>query len=225
MALALLVPAVLGPRVQSRKVIAAVTALALFAIVGALALRSQTTRVFVDLAFYAAAGAWSTACDAVDRDIRIAIRGQIFPMLCVSCWRQVRLESASMALRRRAASRASACMYVFLRAALEFGSLAGLALVALVIGGWRVVRELAPIAPEYCFVAAALVYVATVSLMHGRISRELVLFLLLGYASRLWSEGREVAAKLMVRIAGGGGEQVRPGRRARHRCRRLASRG
>ncbi|WP_027577709.1 hypothetical protein [Bradyrhizobium sp. WSM1743] len=109
-ALALLVPAVLSPRVQSRKVIAAVTALALFAIVGALALRSQTTRVFVDLAFYAAAGAWSTACDAVDRDIRIAIRGRIFPMLCVSFWRQVRLESASMALRRRAASRASACI-------------------------------------------------------------------------------------------------------------------
>ncbi|WGD50842.1 hypothetical protein QA641_35490 [Bradyrhizobium sp. CB1650] len=51
---------------------------------------------------------------------------------------------------------------VFLRAALEFGWLAGLALVALVIGGWRVVRELTPIAPEYCFVAAALVYVATV---------------------------------------------------------------
>ncbi|MFB9262220.1 hypothetical protein ACFFWD_03400 [Bradyrhizobium erythrophlei] len=225
LALAMLVAAVLGPRVQSRKVIAAVAALALFAIVGALALRSQTTRIFVDHAFNAAAGAWSIACDAVDRDNSIAIRGQIYRdalrLLPAAGPFGIGLDG----FEARGCIKGIGVHNAFLQVALEFGWLAGFALLALVISAWRAVRELAPIAPEYRFVAAALVYVAMVSLMHGRISRELVLFLLLGYASRLWSEGREVAAKLLLRIAGGGGEQVPPSRRARHWRRRLASCG
>ncbi|UVO30208.1 O-antigen ligase family protein [Bradyrhizobium arachidis] len=201
LALALFVAVVLGPRMWNRRGVAVLAAMAFCTIVVALALRWQTTRIFVDHAFNAAAAPWSIACEAVDRDNSIAIRGQLFRdalrLLPAVGPFGIGLDGFEV----RGCIKGIGVHNVFLQASIEFGWLAGLALLTLVVSAWRGVRTLAPIVPDYRFVAAALVYVATISLMHGRISREFALFLLLGYAARLWGEAREAAAKWMPRTA------------------------
>ncbi|TFV41348.1 hypothetical protein [Bradyrhizobium niftali] len=201
LALGLAVEAMLGPRLLNHKAATGLAAVVLCAILAALALRWQTTRTFVDHSWNAA-GAWSIPCEAVDHDNSIEIRQQLYldalRMLPAGGPFGIGLDGFTV----RGCIKGVGVHNTFLQAALEFGWVAGAALIMLVLCAWRDLRPIARISAEYRFIAAALVFVATVSMMHGRISRECALFVLLGYAARLRGLAMETAAKRMLRPVG-----------------------
>ena len=73
----------------------------------------------------------------------------------------------------------------FLQAFVEFGWPAGLAFVLLVAIALLRLWPLATEIVEARFVLCSLIYLATLSLAYGEVSREGLLFLFLGYAARL----------------------------------------
>ena len=72
-----------------------------------------------------------------------------------------------------------------LQTTVEFGWIAGVALTALMIGAFFSLWPLAAGNPEARFALCGLIFVAVLSMGHGRISHDALLFMFLGYAAGL----------------------------------------
>ncbi len=81
----------------------------------------------------------------------------------------------------------------FLQAFVEFGWLGGALLVLLVISSVLLLMPIARFDHEVRFVLSSLVFVALQSMVYGRLSRDILLFLFLGYAAGLHRRLRKTA--------------------------------
>ncbi|QOZ78417.1 hypothetical protein XH83_25140 [Bradyrhizobium sp. CCBAU 53351] len=86
----------------------------------------------------------------------------------------------------------------------EFGWVAGVLLLALLAAAWSSVSGLARIMADYRFAACALAFVMLLSLVHGRISRDVLLMLMIGLTGHLRQARAGNAEKWML------GENIGP---------------
>ncbi|WP_225118036.1 O-antigen ligase family protein [Bradyrhizobium sp. BRP22] len=88
----------------------------------------------------------------------------------------------------------------FLQAAIEFGWIAGVALVLLTLSvSGAGMRKLARMSPEIRIALCGLTFTILLTLAHGRVSRDITLFLFLGYAAALKKQSIEIAAAWLIR--------------------------
>ncbi|WP_454628598.1 O-antigen ligase family protein [Bradyrhizobium cenepequi] len=88
----------------------------------------------------------------------------------------------------------------FLQAAIEFGWIAGVALVLLTLSvGGAGMRKLARMSPEIRTALCGLTFAIVLALAHGRVSRDITLILFLGYAAALKKQSIEIAAAWLIR--------------------------
>lgn len=88
----------------------------------------------------------------------------------------------------------------------EFGWVAGILMLALLAAAWGSVSGLARIVADHRFAACALIFVVLLSLVHGRVSRDVLLMLVIGLAGHLrqarpgnaeeWMLGGNIASSL-----------------------------
>ena len=88
----------------------------------------------------------------------------------------------------------------FLQAAIEFGWIAGVSLVLLTfsVGDARM-RQFARTSPEIRIALCGLVFTILLTLAHGRVSRDIALFLFVGYAAALKRQSSDIAAAWLIR--------------------------
>lgn len=141
----------------------------------------------------------AAGCPAIDLDNSIAIRKQ----LLVDALR-ILPQAGPFGLGAGGFAKRSCVPGVgphdsFVEMAADFGWLAGVLLVALVVVAGHSVMSLARILPDYRFAACLGIFVVLLSLAHGRVSHDFVLLLALGLAGQLRGTMSGVAAKWMLR--------------------------
>lgn len=187
---ALVVIAWFAPTASERKTAVAFILLIVVGVGAGVTARGQMSAMFLNLA----AGKLESrpaigtepGCAKVDLDNSVAIRRQLyadaFRLLPDAGPFGIGLDQFS----ERACVKGIPPHNAFLQAALEFGWPAGAVLVLLVVtAAGRRSFAMAPLSREHAFAIAALLYVVMLAMVHGRISRETTLFLLLGYAAEL----------------------------------------
>ncbi|MCA1455253.1 hypothetical protein I6F35_18870 [Bradyrhizobium sp. BRP22] len=162
------------------------------------AARWGTTKLFVEHAFESATTSLDSGCAQIDIRNSIDIRKQLY----IEAFRLLaRGEAFGIGFERFPTMSCIPGTQVHsapLQVAIEFGPLAGVLFVILIAKciGARL-YWLGRINPEARFVVAGVVFATILSLAHGRVSREIPLFLLLGCAAAVSSRGHHCAMEWM----------------------------
>lgn len=217
--LAALMGLLLDPAVSRRRIIMTFCALALTLSAG-VAMRWNTSAVFLNHMLTATGAVavskdatllapTSTRCPPIDIDNSIAIRRQ----LLVDSFRLLP-EAGPFGIGAGGFAQQS-CLKgfevhnSFLQTLIELGWLAGAILLLLLVCAWRSVFPMAKMFADYRFATCCLVFVTLLSVAHGHISRDFVLFAVIGFASALRSSRFATAEEWMLRDATTGHPIVR----------------
>ncbi|MBR1129723.1 hypothetical protein [Bradyrhizobium iriomotense] len=164
------------------------------ATVGDLAARAPDARLYLPDPADAA------HCPPIDIDNSIAVRKQLYIDAAAAIPNAGPFGIGLDGFLARSCIKGFSPHNAFLQAAIEFGWPAGVILVLLVATRFR--RDtfaMARISAGFRFAACALLYLCLLAIAHGRISRELGLFMLLGYAAELRAARRAIATAWMLR--------------------------
>jgi hypothetical protein len=138
-------------------------------------------------------------CPKIDIDNSIAIRKQLLADAARMLPQAGAFGFGAGGFTARSCVKGAEVHDSFIEAFLEFGWIAGVALLLLLVYAARAVLPLTAISADYRFAASSLFYIALLSLAHGRVNRDFMLFAVLGLAAGMGAARRAVASRWMLR--------------------------
>jgi hypothetical protein len=187
-----------GKNVRTRALALAV--LVMLATGSGLASRPAMTSIYARYALAAVVQSPSRLdCAATDLDnsivIRLVLYREALRLFGESGWLGIGFNQ----IPDRACPREMEVHNSIVQAIVELGPLSGILLIVLIVLPLRSLRVLAPISRDAAFALGAVIFITLLSLAHGRLSRDIQLFALLGYAASIRSHTFEIAKTWMLR--------------------------
>jgi O-antigen ligase/polysaccharide polymerase Wzy-like membrane protein len=195
-AAALLFVAMIGTAGQRKYVFLVATALIIGCAVGLLSRRGASESFMkheMDVISQPYSGAAPAGCVSVDLDNSIAIRHELLREAFAAIPQAGLIGIGLNGFMRRNCIQSTEVHNSFLQALIEFGWLGGGLLGLLVLSAVVMLLPLARYDGEVRFVLSSLVFILLESLIYGRLSRDGLLFLFLGYAAGLHLRLRRTA--------------------------------